>query len=177
MKLLKPPLSERQVRELKAGDLVAISGRIITFRDRAYARVSSGRKPPLDLKGWVVYHCGPLTKREKGKLRILSAGPTTSARLDDMQADFVRRTGVRCLIGKGGIGREVARELRKLGCIYLAFTGGAGVLAAEAIEEVERVLWEDLGDLEALWVLRVKEFGPLVVAIDLHGGNLYLKAR
>jgi tartrate/fumarate subfamily iron-sulfur-dependent hydro-lyase beta chain len=177
MKLLKPPLSEKQVRGLKAGDLVAISGRIITFRDRAYARVSSGREPPLDLKGWAVYHCGPLAKREKGKIRIISAGPTTSARLDDMQVDFLKRTGVRCLIGKGGVSKEVARELMKLGCVYLAFTGGAGVLAAKAIDGVERVLWEDLGDLEALWVLRVKEFGPLVVAIDLHGGNLYLKAR
>jgi tartrate/fumarate subfamily iron-sulfur-dependent hydro-lyase beta chain len=177
MRLLKPPLSGKEVQELKAGDLVAISGRIITFRDRAYTRVSSGQKPPLDLKGWIVYHCGPLAKREKGKIKILSAGPTTSARLDDMQVDFLRRTGVRCLIGKGGVGNRVARELRNLGCVYLAFTGGAGVLAAEAIDGVERVLWEDLGDLEALWVLRVEGFGPLVVAIDLHGGNLYLKAR
>jgi tartrate dehydratase beta subunit/fumarate hydratase class I family protein len=75
------------------------------------------------------------------------------------------------------VGREVAKELPELGCVYLAFTGGAGVLAAEAIEGVERVLWKDLGDFEALWVLRVRELGPLVVAMDLHGGNLYLRGR
>jgi tartrate dehydratase beta subunit/fumarate hydratase class I family protein len=78
-------------------------------------------------------------------------------------------------VGKGGVGEDVARELRRLGCVYLAFTGGAGVLAASAVERVEKVLWQKLGAAEALWVLYVRNFGPLVVAIDLHGGNLYLR--
>jgi fumarate hydratase subunit beta len=162
---------------LKAGDTITVSGRIVTARDRIYARVTAGRDPPINLKGGIVYHCGPLAKHEKGGFKILSAGPTSSARLDDMQLDFVRRTGVRALVGKGGVDESVAKGLEKLGCVYLAFTGGAGVLAAGAIEGVESVFWRDLGDPEAMWVLRVKNFGPLVVAVDLHGGNLYLRGR
>lgn len=175
MKTLTPPLTEKQLRRLRAWDLATISGTIYTARDKAYSRVTSGKKPPVNLKGGVVYHCGPLVKRGKGGFKVLSAGPTTSARLDDMQADFVRRTGVRALVGKGGVGTEVANSLGKLGCIYLAFTGGAGALAAKSVERVEGVHWRDLGDAEAVWALKVRDFGPMVVAIDLHGGNLYLR--
>lgn len=157
--------------------MVSITGRIVTARDKVYARVTSGAKLPLDLQGGIVYHCGPLVKLTPGGWRIISAGPTTSARLDQVQTEFVRRTGVRALVGKGGVDEEVAIQLARLGCVYLAFTGGAGVLAAKAIEKIEKVYWEDLGSAEALWVLRVKDFGPLVVAIDTHGGNLYLRRK
>jgi tartrate/fumarate subfamily iron-sulfur-dependent hydro-lyase beta chain len=94
-----------------------------------------------------------------------------------MQTEFVRRTGVMALVGKGGICEEVAAELARLGCVYLAFTGGAAVLAAQAIENVEKVLWGDLGNTEALWALRVRNFGPLVVAVDIRGNNLYLHEK
>ncbi|MEM2908225.1 MAG: FumA C-terminus/TtdB family hydratase beta subunit [Candidatus Hadarchaeales archaeon] len=176
---LEPPLDDELVKKLKVGDFVSVTGRIFTMRDRAYDMAlklfRAGRRIPLDLRGGVVYHCGPLVRKMHGAWQVLSAGPTTSARLDHMQVEFVESTGVRALVGKGGVGEEVARELRRLGCVYLAFTGGAGVLAASAIERVEKVLWQDLGAAEALWVLRVRNFGPLVVAIDLHGGNLYLR--
>lgn len=94
-----------------------------------------------------------------------------------MQAEFVERTGVRALVGKGGISEEVAAELARLGCVYLAFTGGAAVLAAQAIEKVEKVLWQDLGAAETLWALQVRNFGPLVVAVDTKGNNLYLHQK
>ena len=174
---LSPPLGERDVRKLRAGELVSVTGRIVTARDRAYARVLAGGKLPVKLRGGVVYHCGPLAKQTPRGWQIISAGPTTSARLDRMQVEFVRRTGVRALVGKGGISEEIAAELARLGCVYLAFTGGAAVLAARAIEKVERVLWQNLGAAEALWVLRVRDFGPLVVAIDVHGNNLYLRRK
>lgn len=173
MKTLTPPLSEQEVRRLRAGEVVRFTGRLYTARDRAYARaiglLRAGKPLPIDLRGGVVYHCGPLAK----EMKIVSAGPTTSARLDHLQAEFVGRTGARVLIGKGGVGDEVAEELARLGCVYLAFPGGAGVLAARAVARVERVLWRDLGEGEALWVLGVRDFGPLVVAIDTAGGNLY----
>lgn len=176
---LRPPLDERQIKRLRVGDFVSISGRIITARDKAYARalesLRSGKRLPLDLRGAAVYHCGPLATKKRGGWQVLSAGPTTSARLDHMQAEFVELSGVRALIGKGGVGEDVASELRRLGCIYLAFTGGAGVLAARAIKGIEKILWQDLGTAEAIWVLRVRDFGPLVVAGDLHGGNIYLR--
>ncbi len=178
---LRPPLTEREVTKLRAGDLVSISGTIVTARDKSYSRVldllRSHKRLPVDMRGGVVYHCGPLVKKTPRGRKIVSAGPTTSARLDLMQAEFVRRTGVRALVGKGGLGEEVAAELARLGCVYLAFTGGAAVLAAQAIEKVERVLWQDLGAAEALWVLRVRDFGPLVVAIDTKENNLYLRQK
>ena len=169
---LTPPLSENDVRRLRAGDVVAITGRIVTARDRAHARIVSGKRPPLDLEGGIVYHCGPLAKRIREGWRIVSAGPTTSARMERLQAEFVRRTGIRAIVGKGGLG-EAAGAVARLGCVYLTFPGGAGALAAESVERVERVYWMDLGEPEAMWVLRVKNFGPLLVAIDTAGNNMY----
>lgn len=174
---LVPPLSGKDVRELEVGDLVEISGRIVTARDRAYERIlklsREGEELPVDLEGGVVYHCGPLVKPTEDGWNILAAGPTTSARLDDMQAEFIEVTGVRALIGKGGVGEEVVPSLSSLGCVYLAFTGGAAALAAEAIKSVEKLVWKDLGKTEAIWVLKVRDFGPLTVAVDTKGGNLY----
>ena len=178
---LSSPLSERDVKKLRVGELVKINGQIVTARDRAYVRalelLRAGKRLPLDLRGAVIYHCGPIVRKTSRSWQILSAGATTSARLDRMQTEFAKRTGVRALIGKGGIDEEVAMELARLRCVYLAFTGGAAVLAAQAIEKVEKVLWQDLGAAEALWVLRVRNFGPLVVAIDTKGNNLYLHKK
>lgn len=175
--ILSPPLSEEEVRELKAGDMVKITGTIITARDKAYARIlefsRAGKKIPVDLEGGVVYHCGPLVKKTDDEWEIISAGPTTSARLDDVQTKFVENTRVRALIGKGGMSQKVAEEIGELGCIYLAFTGGAGALAAKSINSIEDLVWEDLGTAEAIWVLKVRDLGPLIVAVDLKGGNLY----
>ncbi len=174
---LRPPLDDKKIKQLKAGDIVNVSGTIVTARDKAYARaldfMRSGKKLPVNLRGAVVYHCGPIVKKTARGLKIVSAGPTTSARLDNMQAEFVERTGVRALVGKSGVNEDVTRELARLGCVYLALTGGAGVLAAQAIQRIKKVFWRDLGPVEALWVLEVKNFGPLVVAIDLKGNNLY----
>ncbi len=176
---LQPPLSGQKIELLRAGDVVSLSGTIVIARDKAYARaldlLRSGKKLPIDLRNGVVYHCGPLVKKTPRGPKIVSAGPTTSARLDDMQTDFVRLTGVKALIGKSGVGEDMASELARLGCIYLAFTGGAGVLASRSIRRVKKILWRDLGPIEGLWVLDVKKFGPLVVAIDVHGDNLYLR--
>lgn len=174
---LKPPLNGEKIKQLKVGDLVSVSGTIATARDKAYGRalefLRSGKKLPVDLRGGVIYHCGPLAKKIARGLKIVSAGPTTSARLDSMQVEFVKRTGVGALVGKSGVNEDVARELVRLGCIYLAFTGGAGVLAAQSIAKVKKIFWRDLGPAEALWVLDVKNFGPLVVAVDTKGNNLY----
>ncbi|MEW6221856.1 MAG: FumA C-terminus/TtdB family hydratase beta subunit [Candidatus Hadarchaeota archaeon] len=177
MKVLRPPLTDDVVRGLRAGDFVFISGRIVTARDKVYSAATSGKKPPIDMNGGVIYHCGPLAKKTKRGWKIISAGPTTSARMDSLQEDFVRITGAKALVGKGGVGEDVARGISRLGCVYLAFTGGAGVLAASMIKKVEKVVWPELGAAEAMWVLRVEKFGPLVVAIDTHGKNLYLRGK
>lgn len=174
---LTTPLRSKDIRRLRAGDIVIISGKIVTARDKAYARVIAGKRLPINLKGGLVYHCGPIARKTPTGWKIISAGPTTSARMDPMQVEFVKRTGVRAFVGKGGVGEEVAKRLSKMGCVYLAFTGGAGVLAANQVERVEGVFWEDLGHAEAMWLLRVDNFGPLVVAIDTIGGNLYHRKK
>jgi fumarate hydratase subunit beta len=174
---LRPPLGESDVRKLRAGEIVSVSGKIVTARDNAYARVLSDGKPPIDLRGGIVYHCGPLAKKTGKNWKILSAGPTTSARLDGMQEEFVKLTGVRALIGKGGVSEDVANALARLGCVYLAFTGGAGVVAARAVKNVDKIVWPEFGAAEAMWVLRVEDFGPLVVAVDTRGKNLYSRPK
>lgn len=174
---LNPPLTREDVTKLDVGDLVQVSGKMITARDKAYERilklVNQGEKIPVDLEGGIIYHCGPLMSRENDDWKVIAAGPTTSGRLDDMQVEFVRETGVKALVGKGGIGEKIIPEISSMNCIYLAFTGGAAALAASSIVSVEDMFWEDLGLPEALWVLNVEDFGPLTVAVDSSGNNLY----
>nr|AGF93087.1 tartrate/fumarate subfamily Fe-S type hydro-lyase beta subunit [uncultured organism] len=176
-KNLTTTLDEKNISELRAGDIVNISGKMITARDKAYERIlellREGGELPVSLEGEVVYHCGPLVSRVGGGWRVVSAGPTTSGRMDDVQVEFVERTGVKGIVGKGGMGEGVSRRVGELGCVYLGFPGGAGALAARSVVSVEDVFWEDLGVAEALWVLNVESFGPLVVGVDLDGGNIY----
>ncbi|MHA1608091.1 MAG: FumA C-terminus/TtdB family hydratase beta subunit [Candidatus Freyarchaeota archaeon] len=174
---LATPLSESDVRSLHVGDIVFLSGTIVTARDAAHKRmiesIRSSRPLPINLKGGVIYHCGPIVKREKDRLTIVSAGPTTSMRMEPFEPFIIERLGVRMVIGKGGMGKETVKAMKRHGAVYAAFPGGAGVLAASKVSCVLRVEWEDLGMPEALWVLKVESFGPLVIAIDSHGETLY----
>jgi tartrate/fumarate subfamily iron-sulfur-dependent hydro-lyase beta chain len=166
---------------LRAGDLVFLTGEVVTARDRAHLRMlellSRGEELPVDLRGGVLYHCGPLVRREGKRWRVLSAGPTTSLRMDPLLPSLLPRLGVRAVVGKGGVGEKTKGVMRRMGCVYLAFPGGCGALAAKAVEEVRGVHWLDLGPPEAMWVLGVRGFGPLLVAVDSRGGDLYERAR
>lgn len=124
-----------------------------------------------------LYHLGPIVRKVGERWEVVSAGPTTSARMEMYEAEFIEKTGVRIIIGKGGMGSKTAEACKKFGAVYTIFTGGAGALGAKAIEEVERVEWLDLGMPEALWVLRVRDFGPLTVTIDAEGRNFYEEMR
>ena len=176
---LKSPLSENDVRSLKVGDKVTLDGIIYSGRDEMHARAleyaKEGRKLPFDLKGGVLYHCGPIVKKDGSRWRVIAAGPTTSRRMDFMEPQFIEHFGVRAIIGKGGMSQPTVEAMAKHGCVYLAFTGGAAVLAAQGITDVRGVEWLDLGMAEAMWALEVKGFGPLIVAIDAHGDSLYKK--
>lgn len=180
MRRLSLPLRAGEVGKLRAGDLLYLTGRVVTARDRAHRRMaellSKGREPPVDLRDGALYHCGPLVRREGEEWRVLSAGPTTSARMDPFLPSLLPRTGVRMVIGKGGVGEETKRVMKE-GCVYLAFPGGCGALAAKAVERVEEVHWLELGPPEAMWVLRMRDFGPLLVAIDAIGRDLYGEVR
>jgi fumarate hydratase subunit beta len=174
---IESPLREEDVRKLRVGQTVFLSGVVHTARDEAHARMlvllRRGDPLPFDLKGGTIYHCGPIMERHGDDWKAIAAGPTTSARMDGMQAEVIERTGVRAIIGKGGLSREVLEAMARHGCVYLAYTGGAAVLAARSVTEVVREHWSDLGMAEAVWELHMREFGPLVVAMDCHGGSLY----
>jgi fumarate hydratase subunit beta len=174
---LSTPISEETVRKLGVNDTVYLSGTIVTARDAAHRRAlrfhKDGKRLPINLEGLAVFHCGPLVKKEAGGWRVVAAGPTTSSRMDLFEDEFIKDFKVRIVVGKGGMGKKTADAMKRYGAVYGAFTGGAAVLAAKAIKQVKGVEWSDLGMPEALWILEVENFGPLTVAIDTHGNNLF----
>jgi fumarate hydratase subunit beta len=174
---LKTPLSEAQIRELKAYDVVYLSGVVVTARDQAHRRAleffKDKKKLPVNLEGLAVFHCGPVVKKDADQWVVVAAGPTTSTRMESVEAQFIEGSKVRMVIGKGGMGQLTAEALAKFGAVYCVFTGGAAVLAAQTVKRVLSVHWLDLGEPEAMWQFEVDKFGPLVVALDTHGGNLF----
>jgi len=173
---LKTPISEEDIRKLRAGDIVYVSGIMVTARDAAHRRMleylKEGKPLPVDLRGGVLYHCGPVVRKKNGEWEVIAAGPTTSARMELYEATVIEKFGVRIVVGKGGMGSKTAEACKKYGAVYTIFTGGAAVLAANAIKRVIKVEWLDLGIPEALWVFEVENFGPLLVTIDSTGKNL-----
>ena len=174
---LKTPISVEDVRKLKVNDVIYVTGTMITARDSAHKRAldffKEGKEIPIDLQGLAVFHCGPIVKKEDDKWTVVAAGPTTSTRMDLFEDEFIKAFKVRVVIGKGGMGRRTTEGMEKYGAVYGAFTGGAAVLAAKAIKKVRSVEWLDLGMPEAMWILEVEDFGPLIVAIDAHGNNVF----
>ena len=174
---LKTPLSEREIRRLRSGDIIYLTGTIVTARDAAHERIRQylmeGRELPFNLKGLALFHCGPVVKRLNDKWIVLAAGPTTSIRMEAYEYELIEKLGVRLIIGKGGMGSKTERAMMEHGAAYAMFTGGAAALAARHIKEVKNVEWMDLGIPEAVWTFEVENFGPLIVAIDSHGNNLF----
>ncbi|MBS7633368.1 fumarate hydratase C-terminal domain-containing protein [Candidatus Bathyarchaeota archaeon] len=174
----KTPISEQDIRKLKVNDVLYVTGTIVTARDQAHRRAleyfQQGKPLPLNLEGLAVFHCGPVVSKEGDKWSAVAAGPTTSTRMDIFEDEFIKNFKVRVVIGKGGMGKKTTDAMAKYGAVYGAFTGGAAILAAKAIKNVRGVEWLDLGTPEALWIFEVEEFGPLAVAIDSHGNNIFL---
>jgi len=174
---LKLPASEEDVRKLRAGDIVYVSGLLFTARDEAHLRAlewnHEGKELPVKFTDGALYHCGPIMKKEGEGWKIVAAGPTTSSRMNSLEPQFLERIGARLIIGKGGMNKGVGEAMKKFGAAYLAFTGGAAVLAARCVREVRGVHWLDLGMPEAVWVLDMEEFGPLIVGMDASGGSLF----
>jgi len=173
---LKTPISEDDIRKLKVGDEVLLSGVIVTARDQAH-KLMVDEKPDFireDLKESVIYHCGPVVKKDdSGKWSFVSAGPTTSIREEPYQADVICEYDVRGVIGKGGMGAKTTEGLKKCGAVYFHAIGGAGTLIAFAVKNVKTVYkLEEFGTPEAFWVIEVEDF-PLVVTMDSHGGSLH----
>ena len=175
---LNLPASKEEIKKLKIRDVIYVTGEIFTARDEAHHMMLEKDKIPFDPSKMALFHCGPLMKKEKGKWQVVSAGPTTSSRMEIFEDKFLDKFGTNVIIGKGGMGDRTEKALHKLPGVYTAYTGGAGALAAEKVEEVPGVYWlEELGMPEAAWIFKVKEFGPLVVAMDSHGGSIYKELK
>jgi len=173
---LATPLSKEDILQLNAGDIVYLSGKVLTARDEAHLRIlefGEKNKPlPFDLNNAVIYHCGPVMEKSKdGDWNVVAAGPTTSDRMTKMTPKVLETHEIRALIGKGGM--ENLSDIFAQKCVYLSYTGGCAALAVNMIERVNGVSWEDLGMPEAVWNLTVKEFGPLIVGIDAHGNDIF----
>jgi len=177
----KTPISEEEIRKLRVNDVLYVSGMMFTARDQAHKRAleyfNQGKPLPLSLEGLAVFHCGPIVKKKEDRWTIVAAGPTTSTRMEIFEDEFIKNFKVRVIIGKGGMGKRTTEAMAKYGAVYGAFTGGAAILAAKAIKNVRTVEWLDLGMPEAMWILEVEEFGPLAIAIDSHGNNLFEDVR
>ena len=172
-RILDTPIAESDIRGLKAGDVIYVSGVMFTARDEAH-KVLLERGEPFPLEGLALFHCGPVVRKRNGAWEVIAAGPTTSMRMESLEPEFLRRFKPRVIIGKGGMGEGTLEALAEVGAVYCHFTGGAGALAARAIKSVREVHYlEELGIPEAIWVFEVERFGPLVVAMDSHGRSLY----
>ena len=163
---LKTPLTREAVKKLRAGDVVFLSGPIYTARDKAHALLRA-KGSPVSLEGAALYHCGPLIRGDE----VLSAGPTTSGRMARYTAETLR-LGVRAIIGKGGLPAEPFRGK----AVYLAYPGGCGAAAARQLR-FRSVHLQELGMAEALWEFEAENLGPMIVAVDMHGGDLYRDVR
>jgi fumarate hydratase subunit beta len=172
---LRTPVSREDLERLKVGEVVYISGEIITARDSAHIRIleclREGKDLPFEVNGAVIYHCGPVVKKTDEGWEVISAGPTTSARMNETTKELLKYVECIAVIGKGGM--DV--DFRGKG-VYLAYTGGCGALASKAIRKVKTVHWLDLGIPEAVWVFEVEKL-PCIVAIDFRGNNIYDEVR
>ena len=188
MKDLQYPFSEKAIRALKAGEAVSITGRIYTGRDKFHKFFADGGKLPVDFTDGALYHCGPVVVKEIRDKRleircggkdsetmwcVKAAGPTTSVRENPYEPDFIAKSGVRIIIGKGGMDSKTLAAMKKHGCVYVQAVGGAAALSAAAVKKVAGVsMLEEFGAAEAVWHFDVENFTG-IVAMDAHGVSLF----
>ena len=200
LKTINLPVEYEDIRGLRAGDIICLSGTLVTGRDEVHHRViEEGIAPPVDLKGMAIYHAGPIVKETGDGIssyqsqvpnlnsplptphspfsscELVSIGPTSSIRMEKWAAQFIKRTGVKIMIGKGGMGEKTREACKEYGALHCVYPGGCAVLGASQIEKIDGVFWNDLGMAECLWVMTAHRFGPLIVSIDAQGNNLFLE--
>lgn len=178
---LSTPLAEEAIRKLRVNDVVTLSGTVFTARDMAHLKLrelqEKGERLPENFGGSVVFHAGPVARKTDKAYTILAIGPTTSIRMEP-HSDFMGRLGVKAIVGKGGLGDGSLKAFQQYGMVYLLAAPGCGVLHAEAVKSVQRVHWlEEMGMPEAIWVLEVSNWGPLIVGMDSQGNSIFHKIR
>ena len=182
MKILNLPVNNEDIRGLHNGDIFYLSGTLITGRDEVYHRVSEENiMPPFDLRNAAIYHAGPIVRETNCdasvslNYELVSIGPTSSIRMEKWSANFIKKTGVKIMIGKGGMGEKTSMACREYKAIHCVYPGGCAVLGASQIEKIEGCFWPEFGMAECIWVMRAKLFGPLIVSIDARGNNIFAK--
>ena len=174
-KVLITPVSAGDLKDIHIGDIIYLDGSLTTCRDVAHRRVvEEGRPLPVEVRDRAILHAGPIIRPlGEDRFEMVSVGPTTSMRMERFEYEFVRETGVRVIVGKGGMKEKTAAACREFGCIHCVIPAGNAVVAAVCVEEILRAEWRDLGMPETLWNCRVREFGPLIVSIDTEGRNFF----
>ncbi|MCL5063307.1 MAG: FumA C-terminus/TtdB family hydratase beta subunit [Nitrospiraceae bacterium] len=176
-KSLNTPLSKEDVLNLKVGDMVLISGQIVTGRDKIHKFLVHERPDkkdiPFELHGGIIYHCGPIIKKIDDTYTLIAAGPTTSMRVEMYEAEVIKTYGIRGIIGKGGMGEKTLNAMKEQGCVYFHTISGAAAYLADRIKNV-RDGWkiEEFGAPEAMWLLEAEDF-PAIVTMDAHGNSLH----
>ena len=170
-KKINVPITEDSLDDLKIGDVISLTGNILTARDQAHKRILE-EGSPVDIEGAAIFHAGLIITNEDDNYKMVAVGPTTSMRMNPYQSDVIEM-GPKIVIGKGGMDDSVRQALVKNNAIYAVAVGGCAALYVDAVEEIESVNWLDLGMPEAIWNLKVKNFGPLIVAMDSKGNSLY----
>lgn len=172
---LNVPVKDEDVSSLKIGDVVKLTGNILTARDQAHKRILE-EGSPIDLEGVAIFHAGPIiTNKGTDKnpiYKMVAIGPTTSMRMNPYQGKVIN-LGPKIVIGKGGMDDSVRESLIKNHAVYLVATGGCAALYVDAVKDILSVDWLDLGMPEAIWNLKVDSFGPLIVAMDSRGNSLF----
>jgi tartrate/fumarate subfamily iron-sulfur-dependent hydro-lyase beta chain len=173
---IETPVQSGSIKGLTVGDVVYISGYIYTARDMAHIRMVNssreGKELPVELDGGVIFHAGPVVKKEDGGYSLSVIGPTTSIRMEPY-SEFMGGLGVKVIIGKGGMVEGTRQALQKYGMVYLQAPPGCAVVLGERVKRVKDVHWIELGVPEAVWELEVEGFGPLIVGMDSKGGSVY----
>lgn len=174
-KILTTPITDEDLADIHVGDIIYLNGSMTTCRDVAHRRlVEEGRELPVDVRNAAIFHAGPIIRPlENDKFEMVSIGPTTSMRMEKFEKEFVEKTGVKIIIGKGGMGPNTEYACKNFKALHCVFPAGNAVVAATEVEEIVDAQWRDLGMPETLWHCHVKELGPLIVSIDTDGRNLF----
>ena len=169
---LKIPEDNARIPEVRAGDVLYVTGDIVVARDQAHKKLLEPDNFIPELIGLPIFHCGPIARKHGEEWTIVAGGPTTSTRMDALTPPILEKYKTKIVIGKGGLGEVGKKGLATYGGVYSEFTGGASALAVSKIVRVKKRLLEELGPTELVWIWEVKDFGPLLVTQDHQGNDL-----
>lgn len=167
---LKVPQDNARITEIRAGDVLYVTGDIAIARDQAHKKLLENYQP--EIMELPIFHCGPIARKDGEVWKVVAGGPTTSTRMDALTPPILEKYQTKIIIGKGGLGEVGKKGLANFGAVYSEFTGGASALAVSKIVRVKKRLLEELGPTELVWIWEVKDFGPLLVTQDHQGNDL-----